>query len=326
MKGMVESLPLVERFEEGAEAFCNYLDVNRNLSAHTLRAYQADIRDFLAWMPGYLGPEAHVEEPDETLMRELPSRYIAALGGRQLSRTTLARKASSLKTFFKFLMKERYFAEHSLPIVFHRPKLQRRLPDFLSAEEVDTLLVAARQEANPILRARNRAIIEVLFTSGIRVGELTALDRGHVNFEQAELLIQGKGGRQRISFLSRKALEALEEYIALLEGEGLRDGQLDGETPLFLNRNGGRLNVRSVRRILLDTAEAAGLSKAIHPHVFRHSFATHLLNNGVDLRIVQELLGHASIRSTQIYTHVSTERLRRAYLNAHPRAVQGTTP
>ncbi len=315
-------MPLLERFEEGAAAFSGYLDVNRNLSLHTQRAYQADIRDFLEWLPRYLAELPEHMADVSLMLLDLPARYVTALGGRQLSKTSIARKASSLKTFFKFLMKERYFDEHSLPVVFHRPKLQRRLPEFLSPDEVDSLLVAAEQEPNPLLRARNCAIIQVLFTSGIRVGELAALNREHVNFEQAEMLIQGKGGRQRIAFLSKKALDSLEHYLHRLRRESLETAPAP-ERPLFLNRDGGRLNVRSVRRILLETAQAAGIEKAIHPHVFRHSFATHLLNHGVDLRIVQELLGHVSIRSTQIYTHVSTERLKRAYLKAHPRAGQG---
>lgn len=315
-------MPLVARFEEGAAAFSGYLDVNRNLSPHTQRAYQADIRDFLDWLSAYIAERPEAMSGPAPVLLDLPARYVTALGGRQLSKTSIARKASSLKTFFKFLMKERYFEEHSLPVVFHRPKQPRRLPEFLSPEEVDALLLAVDREPCPVLRARNRTMIEVLFSSGIRVGELVALNREHVNFELAELLIQGKGGRQRIAFLGRKALESLEHYLCLLRRESLETAHAP-ERPLFLNRDGGRLNVRSVRRILLETARDAGIEKAVHPHVFRHSFATHLLNHGVDLRLVQELLGHVSIRSTQIYTHVSTERLRRAYLKAHPRAGQG---
>jgi integrase/recombinase XerC len=308
---------LIDRFEEGAAAFLNYVDVARNLSLHTQRAYQSDLTVFLGWLPTFL--ETYEEESSKELsLHPLPAAYIGYLNGCGLSKTSLARKGSSLKTFFKFLMKERYFAEHSLPIVFHRPKLLRRLPGFLSQDEIMTLIQALmRQPASP-LRARNLAIIEMLFSSGIRVGELAALDIGHVNWDQAELLIRGKGDRERIAFISQRAMDALHAYRKLW-------GQLCSDTPqfespLFLNCGGKRLNVRSIRRLLIEIGEAAGLSKSLHPHVFRHSFATHLLNHGVDLRIVQELLGHVSIRSTQIYTHVSTERLKRAYLKAHPRA------
>ena len=318
---MEESLsPLVERFTEGAEAFCNYLAVNRGLSAHTLRAYQNDLRDFQEWLATYL-TEFPNPSPSETaaLFIGMPSRYVGALGSRGLSKSSIARKASSLKTFFKYLMKERYFDEHALPVIFHRPKLPRRLPAFLSANEVDAILEAAGRHPDPVLAARNRAIVEVLFSSGIRVGELAALNVEHVNHEQAELLIQGKGGRQRIAFLSNKALEALQHYRRTWRQATLaRTPQPDA--PLILNAQGDRLDVRAVRTILLKAGRDAGIDKPLHPHVFRHSFATHLLNHGVDLRIVQELLGHVSIRSTQIYTHVSTERLRSAYLSAHPRA------
>jgi len=318
---------LGDRFEEGAAAFLSYLDVARGLSPHTQRAYQADIADFLAWLPRFLSER---ERPDEMSqgredppLHDLPAAYIAYLGGRGLSRTSLARKGSSLKTFFKFLMKERYFSESSLPVVFHRPKLLRRLPEFLSPDEIQSLLRALSNVPESPLKARNRAIIEVLFSSGIRVGELAALDMGHVNWEQAELLIQGKGGRERISFISQNALNALQAYRRVW-GQLCEDAP-QYESPLFLNCDGKRLNVRSVRRLLVDLGESAGLTRPLHPHLFRHSFATHLLNHGVDLRIVQELLGHISIRSTQIYTHVSTERLKRAYLKAHPRANFGSS-
>lgn len=305
-----------ERFAEGVEAFLHHLAVNRNLSAHTLRAYEGDIQDFMAWLSN-----ARPLQPEEEVSatRELPGEYIGYLGSRGLSRTSMSRKASSLKTFFKYLMKERYFPEDSLPLLFHRPKLLKRLPDFLSAQDIERIIQGIAAQEDSSLQRRNRAIVEILFTSGIRVGELIGLNLEQVNREQAELLISGKGGRERISFISQSALNALNAYLELwprLSGKSLKP-----DSPVFLNRDGSRLNVRSVRRILNAVASEAGITREIHPHIFRHSFATHLLNNGVDLRVVQELLGHVSIRSTQIYTHVSTERLRRAYLKAHPRAM-----
>lgn len=347
MKGMEEianglgvESSLSERFREGADAFLNYLDVARNLSSHTLRAYQGDINEFLAWFSVY-AEEAGLAVPESTdgdshretlplvaasqrqrVLLDIPMAYLGYLGGRGLSKTSLARKGSALKTFFKFLMKERYFPEGELPILFRRPKLMKRLPAFLLPEEIAALLNAVEQMPDTPLKARNRAIVEVLFSSGLRVGELTALDIGHINWEQSELRIQGKGGRERLAFVSRSGMQALTAYFK--EWPSLRgDAPPRAEHPFFLNRDGDRLNVRSVRRLLLELGESAGIDKPLHPHVFRHSFATHLLNNGVDLRIVQELLGHVSIRSTQIYTHVTTERLKRAYLQAHPRAGQG---
>lgn len=305
------------RFAEGLTAFLNHLSVSRNLSPHTLRAYQADLAMFLEWLPNYqaaIGPS----NSEHTLFLELPSRFIGHLNSLKLSKTSITRKGSSLKTFFKFLMKERYFEEGVLPILFHRPKQPRRLPEFLSADEIQQLIQAIEKEPLSPLRSRNLAIIHTLFSSGIRIGELTALNWEHINWEQAELRIQGKGGRERLSFVSQTALQALRSYSKAWSM--LSEKKQQPESPFFLNRDGDRLNVRSIRRMLSEFGEHAGLTKALHPHVFRHSFATHLLNHGVDLRFVQELLGHISIRSTQIYTHVSTERLKRAYLQAHPRA------
>jgi integrase/recombinase XerC len=312
---------LCDRFVEGAAAFADYLDVARSLSPHTLRAYRSDIGEFLQWLPVYLdsGPTVGaITTPSAPRLQDLPSAYLSTLAGRTLAKTSLARKGAALKTFFKFLMKERYFDEGELPLLFRRPKLIRRLPEFLSVAEIDALLAAVDNEPDSPLKLRNRAIIEVLFSSGIRVGELNALDCGHIHWEAGELRVQGKGGRDRIAFVSRTALQAMSAYNRCREE--LTGQPAQAEHPFFLNRDGERLNVRSVRRLLVDLGTKAQLHKPMHPHVFRHSFATHLLNNGVDLRIVQELLGHASIRSTQIYTHVTTERLKRAYMQAHPRA------
>ena len=307
--------PLPHRFEEGATAFLNHLDLTRNLSPHTLRAYQADLRDFLNWLSTRMNDLSTTES---SLFRDMPSDYLGHLQGRRLSKTSINRKGSSLKTFFKFLMKERYFVEGMLPVLFHRPKQPKRLPEFLSQEEVARLLDAVSAEPPSPLRLRNLAMIHVLFSAGLRVGELTALDWGHVTPEEAELRIQGKGGRERLAFVSQQGMEALSAYKSVWPELGGQPPQ--PASPVFLNRGGTRLNVRSIRRMLVTSGLAAGLRKSMHPHIFRHSFATHLLNNGVDLRYVQELLGHVSIRSTQIYTHVSTERLKRAYLQAHPRA------
>lgn len=302
-----------EVFRMGLDAFCDHLAVNRNLSQNTVRAYRRDGEEFTAWLD--------VLQAEKTIKpAEVPGRFMSHLSRRGLSKTSIARKLSFLKTFFRFLMKERYMAEGALPTAFHRPKLQKRLPEFLTRTEVERLLEAvAAQPASP-LRLRNLAIIHVLFSSGIRVGELVHLDIEHVGLEQSELRVYGKGGRERISFFSRSALSALEAYLSVWPN--LAGRAADPAAPLFLNSSGTRLNVRSVRRMLDAAGEAAGIEKSLHPHIFRHSFATHLLNNGVDLRVVQELLGHASIRSTQIYTHLGTERLRAAYLKAHPRAGQ----
>jgi integrase/recombinase XerC len=318
-------LDLQARFQEGAQAFLSHLDLSRGLSPHTLRAYQSDITAFQQWLPGYFmrletGKSATEEGQPELLLHALPAAYVGHLVAMKLSKTSVARKGSSIKSFFKFLMKDRYFSENSLPLIFPRPKLLRRLPEFLSKPEIDRLLDAVDQASDSPLKHRNRAMIELLFSSGLRVGEMAALNWEHVHWEQAEFRILGKGNRERVAFASQAAITALQTYHR--HWEALAGHAPKFNSPVFLNCDGQRLNVRSVRRLLLELGETAGLEKAVHPHVFRHSFATHLLNHGVDLRIVQELLGHISIRSTQIYTHVSTERLKRAYLKAHPRAGQ----
>jgi integrase/recombinase XerC len=333
------SPPVLEQFHAGAEAFWNYLVLHRNLSTHTLRAYQGDVKEFLDWLCQVPAPEAADAPPETEFWKDLPGQYTAHLNSRKLSRTSVVRKISSLKSFFKFLMKEQYLDTHALSLAMKRPKLSRRLPEFLTVEEVGRLTdYVASQPADP-LSHRNLAILELLFTSGIRVGELVSLNLEDIDWETAEFRVLGKGGKERLCFMSQKALSALAQYRTV-RGQLLSEpeaptwgdapppkkrtrtpGQLKlSETALFLNRDGTRLSARSVHRLLNQLSEASGLNKPLHPHIFRHSFATHLLNHGVDLRIVQELLGHASIRSTQIYTHISTERLRRAYLQAHPRA------
>lgn len=319
------------QLEEGAEAFWTYLSLNRNLSAHTIRAYQNDIGEFREWFGPVL---EHSDISPEATLKALPKLYTAHLStGRDLHRTSVVRKISSLKSFFKFLLKEQFFPSDALPLVFIRPKLPKRLPEFLSHEEIRLLVAFIETQPSTPLNKRNHAIVELLFSSGVRVGELASVNFEDLDWEEVELRVLGKGGKERICFMSQQAMQALLRYRAvwpeLACGDPTKKKAKDapaspaeprGNSPLFLNNDGTRLSARSIHRILVKLAEQAGLTKSIHPHIFRHSFATHLLNQGVDLRIVQELLGHASIRSTQIYTHLSTERLKRAYLKAHPRA------
>ncbi len=327
---------LQDRFAEGATAFSNYLGVTRNLSPHTLRAYDADILEFIDWLPLFLssdpiGMQAGIPlSPRDTALKrqflDVPTAYLGKLSSRGLSKTTIARKGSALRSFFKFLMKERYFADGELPIRFRRPKLMRRLPSFLSVDEVAALRAVVRRvedAADEPLGLRNLAILDVLFTAGLRVGELVGLNLEDVNWEEETLRIRGKGGRERLAFVSRTGVQAMNDYFIIWQKLSIE--KASPLSPFFLNRDGERLSERSVRRMLLALGSRAKLTKPLHPHVLRHSFATHLLNHGVDLRVVQELLGHVSIRSTQIYTHVTTERLKRAYLQAHPRAVEQRT-
>lgn len=306
-------------FVENQAIFLNMLHFNRNLSPNTLRAYESDIDDFIVWLKVegeniYLDMQAQEGEATHFLS-ELPSRYISFLSSQtHLSRTSLSRKASALRTYFKYLMREKVFNSHQLTLQFHTPRLLRKLPHFLTEEEIRQLKAPLQEHADRKLALRNAAMIDVLFTSGLRVSELIQLNISHVDWQEGELRVMGKGAKERLAFISPQALACLKEYQETV----LPDSKAD--SPLFINRFGERLSTRSVARLLKDLAAAAGLQTTIHPHIFRHSFATHLLNRGVDLRVVQELLGHSSIQSTQIYTHVTTERLKRAYLKAHPRA------
>jgi integrase/recombinase XerC len=307
---------LYQRFEEGVEPFWQYLSVQRDVSPHTLRSYQRDIADFLAWL---------AEQAGEPEPRRLPRQFLQSLSAAGKARTTISRKMSALKTFFKFLLKEQLFALGELSLQFQGPKAQKPLPDFLTIDEVDQLRRAAQTawtaSGDPIA-LRNALIVEWLFSSGMRVSELASVRNSDIDREKGEVRIVGKGRRERIVFLSQAALDWLQQY-AVLAYPALTEGKLAGDKPVLVNYKGTPLTTRSIHRMLVALAQTAGLSKPISPHIFRHSFATHLLNHGVDLRVVQELLGHVSIRTTQIYTHVTTERLKAAYLKAHPRAQGG---
>lgn len=362
MKALTPQALLVA-VQTAQEAFITYLGVNRNLSSHTLRAYRYDILEWVTWLEVLLqnddlnSPQNESEaseskehdlkenqdDDERERLRTLSRDYIAYLTTRQFSKSSIARKTASIQSFFKFLTKEQYLPQQGVAMKFQRPKLPKKLPEFLSPEEINHLSQAAAQsEAYPYAK-RNQAIIKLLFSSGIRVSELTSLDIQDLDWENAEFRVLGKGGKERVCFMSDEAIQALIHYQQNERGlliEQYYESQTVTKTksrvlstkskqtlligpesgPLFLNRNGTRLTPRSVHRMLIKLAEDANIHKKIYPHIFRHSFATHLLNHNVDLRVVQELLGHASIRSTQIYTHVTTERLKKAYLQAHPRA------
>lgn len=300
------------------EEFLSYLDVQRQLSKHTLRAYEHDTFEFLTWiLTRYLE-----SLPKTSQLRELPAEYLGTLARQSLSRSTLARKSSSLRSFLKYAMKEEFFDLGTFNLRFHQPRLPQRLPQFISKDTVEELIAVIPQiEQSPVMQVRNQLILKLLFSSGIRVSELVALNVDSFNHDDYELRVKGKGNRERIAFCSHDFMEQLQDWLPLRQAL-LQNAKSPStkEKALFLNSRGKRLSDRSVHRILAGLGQAIGLENGLHPHMLRHSFATHLLNHGVELRLVQELLGHVSIRSTQIYTHISTDRLRQAYLNAHPRA------
>lgn len=317
----------LKRFSQGCEEFLSHLGLHRDLSANTLRAYGKDLEMFMAWFQTL---EDFSAEPED--MRRLPNLYIQYLHGQQLAKSSVSRKLSALKMFFKYLLKEQWFELGELSLQFQGPKQLKKLPEFITPQELQKLKQTVSSGSSGTWRdldplsLRNLLILEVLFSSGVRVAELTRLRVADISREEGEVLVLGKGRRERITFISQEAMDILDVYLSQAY-PALAEGAAKPHSLIFINYKGEPLTERSVHRMLTELAREAGLSKRLSPHVFRHSFATHLLNHGVDLRVVQELLGHVSIRTTQIYTHVTTDRLKQAYLKAHPRALQaGSLP
>jgi tyrosine recombinase XerC len=279
----------------------NYLEIERNYSALTVENYGRDLREFEAFLETS-GAESDVGALDYLSLR----RYLVRLSERKLNKRSVSRKISTLKSFFKFLMKEKYISVNPAAALIY-PKREKTLPEFLSESEVFSILDAAYPDT--ISGLRDRSMMELLYGAGIRVGELVGLNVEDIDFFSAAVVVRGKGKKERLLPLGSKALSALQAYL---------DNRREG--PVFLSRRGGRITDRQVRNIVKMIIRKLAFSKRVSPHTFRHSFATHLLDRGADLRIVQELLGHSSISTTQIYTHLTTERLKQIYQRSHPRA------
>jgi len=292
--------------QELIKQFTTYIADERNLSPHTRVAYLQDLGEFQCFL------ERHGGSSKETLVRLdniLLRRYLAELHKRN-QRTSIARKLSTLRTFFRYLVREGQLPSNPAEGL-STPKLNRYLPKTLSVDEATALM--ERGYDSSLLDLRDRAIVELFYSSGLRVSELTGLDIGALDLRENLVRVLGKGRKERIVPIGRKAHEAL---LAYLEERNLPDEK----EPLFLNARGGRLTPRSVQRNLKTRLIKAGLIKDISPHALRHSFATHLLDGGADLRAIQELLGHASLSTTQKYTQVSVDQLMSVYDKAHPRS------
>jgi integrase/recombinase XerC len=293
---------------EHVDRFCKHLAAVRGCSKHTLRAYRADLVELIE----FLG-EVEVTLPREVTPRTL-RRYLVRLDERELASTTIQRKLSSVRALFRFLQREGHIDEHPATGLRKR-RSSRNLPGCLEVAEVETLLLAP--DCETAAGVRDRAILEVIYSAGTRAAETVGLDRGDLDLRGGIARVRGKGRKERLGALGRFAVEALENYLA--------DARRPKPRPtaggaVFLNLRGGRLTTRSLGRIVDRYALEAGIHRKATPHTLRHSFATHLLDRGADLRTVQELLGHAHLVTTQIYTHVSVERLRAVYEQAHPRA------
>ncbi len=319
------------------EQFVNYLRFERHFSPYTARCYGADLRQYAEYHAeaagvGGVAVATEAVGDDPAVQQRIQAAdamgiraFLSHLDSFGYSPATTARKIATLRSFYKWLHK-RGVIETNPMLLIRTPKQTKRLPKAMTVEEVDKLL--SMPDNRETLGARDRAILETLYSTGVRVSELVDLNRSDLDQIAQTLHIRGKGKKERIVPLGSHAMAAIRHYMTLLEPDprfaGLRQRMASDPTvvvPLFINKNGGRLSSRSVRRKLDKYLVTAGLDATISPHTLRHSFATHLLENGADLRSVQELLGHQSLSTTQIYTHLSTMRLREAYQEAHPRAV-----
>jgi integrase/recombinase XerC len=291
------------------EEFLRHLQAERNLSPHTIRAYAGDLDRFTEFLGGearLLGPEADVAGV---------RRFLGRLHADGYQKSTMARTLACLRTFYDYFLRRGQIEANPVRPV-RTPRLDKKLPRFLEEDEVRALIECVSGDTFSDLR--DRAMLETLYGGGLRVSEAMGLDLGDLQMDQGFAVVRGKGGKERLAPLGAAAHGAI---LAYLPERGRRLDRLgSGASALFVNKNGTRLNVRSVRRILDRRAGLAGIKKEITPHTLRHSFATHLLNRGADLRAVQELLGHANLATTQIYTHVTTHRLKEVYDRAHPRA------
>lgn len=289
------------------DQFIAHLRIERNLSPRSVSAYGSDLAAFLDWAAR---SEIHVLDVDHRALR----RYLAELDKARYARRTVARRLSTLRTFYRFCVARGHLAS-SPAAVLATPRPERRLPH-VAPDEVVRALLDAPDPSTP-LGLRDLAILEMLYATGMRVSELTSLDLGDVDLAQGLATVMGKGSRQRVVPLHQLAVRRVRDYLA--HGRG-HLGRTRVDDALFLNRLGTRLTSGGVRRMLESRLKEAGTASGLTPHVLRHTFATHLLDGGADLRTVQELLGHIALSTTQIYTHVSTKRLRDVHKGAHPRA------
>ncbi len=288
--------------------FCRYLDSERNVSSHTLAAYRCDLEQLTAFVARETGTAARIEDIDHLLLR----RYLAQLG-KQAKKSSVGRKLAAIRSFFRFLVRHGSIEKNPAELIA-TPKKENRLPFHLDIDQVTTL-VEAPQDGDAY-GLRDRAILELLYSCGLRVSELTGLAIIDLDLAGGMVRVLGKGGKERIVPVGGRAVEAVREYLA-------GRGELAGSGPLFLNTRGQRINRRSVARIVDVHVLRIAAFKRISPHVLRHTFATHMLEGGADLRAIQELLGHASLSTTQKYTHVSIDRLMEVYDKAHPKAQSG---
>jgi len=297
------------------ELYAFFLKNEKNYSNYTIVSYRNDLIQFFNYLKLYrILKDDKIEYVDRSVMR----KYIVYLKKSDYSARSISRKISTVRSFFKFCLREGIIKVNPT-INLITPKINKKLPYFLYLQEVNKLIETPLK--NTIFGIRDRAILELLYGTGIRVGELVNLNICNIDLYEKTIIVFGKGSKERILPLGNPSIRAIQEYLTSrnLFEKKIFVNKNDLEA-LFLNRLGGRLTTRSIRRIIIKYMKMAGLNKKISPHVLRHSFATHLLEGGADLRSVQELLGHKSLSTTQIYTHITKERLKTIYKKSHPRA------
>ncbi len=284
------------------DRFLDYLNVEKNASEHTVKNYANDLQAFCRFT-GDVAPE----KVTYLVIR----RYLAEMRAKNYAKRTVARKLASLRSFFTFLHREG-FIKSNPAVAVATPKLDRTLPVFLDEDEMKLLIEAPTEK--DFEGMRDRAILETLYSTGVRVSELTGMNMNDVDFIGGVITVRGKGKKERMTPIGDRALRTLRIYLGARQENGPGSRQA-----VFLNKNGTRLTGRSVRRIIAKYIRRISVRNGVSPHTLRHSFATHLLNRGADLRSVQELLGHMNLSTTQMYTHVTTQRLKEVYDKSHPR-------
>jgi integrase/recombinase XerC len=296
------------QWDASVAEFGDHLRTSRQLSAYTVRNYTSDIAAYGEFLR--LRRVSDLDKADRRFLRD----YLAWLLELGYVKPSVSRKLTALRAFYRFLS-DRGDVERDQTDLVTSPRLDRRLPVAATRREIELLLSVP--DTSTEIGLRDRAILEVLYSAGLRVAEICSLDTGDIDSQASELRVVGKGDKERVTLLGKPALRAVDAYLHKSRPEM---AARSSETALFLNRYGGRLSARSIERLVKRYALEAGLDPNFHTHTLRHSFATHLLDGGADLRVVQDLMGHSSPATTQIYTYVSTEQARKVYLKSHPRA------
>lgn len=298
------------------QQFLKYLQYEKNASVHTRRNYQSDLEQFYGYLTPPEADGTRAEFPIANLDNLVIREYIGHLYDHQIQKSSISRKISAIRSLCKFLCREGQLEQNPGKLV-HLPKISQKVPNHLSVDACAQLIESP--DLSGELGKRDRAILELLYACGVRVSELTGLNTGDVNFKESLIRVRGKGRKERLVPFGRYCQQALEDYLKTRRETGKLDPS-DPKAPLFLNHLGTRITTRSIARILEKYVRATGLGQRVNPHAMRHSFATHLLNSGADLRSIQELLGHKNLSTTQRYTHLSIGHLMEQYDKAHPKA------